>query len=71
MTPIQDRTEPGNKVLTKRFKAQRRESAWIGMQKRALAGASERERRECPTLRELRSLAAPPEGAGVTKLNGV
>ncbi|MGY6268264.1 hypothetical protein ACXIUT_01135 [Achromobacter denitrificans] len=40
MTPIQDRTEPGNKVLTKRFKAQRPESAWIGMKKRALAGAS-------------------------------
>ncbi|SSW72343.1 hypothetical protein AVE30378_05079 [Achromobacter veterisilvae] len=70
MTPIQDRTEPGNKVLTKRFKAQRRESAWIGMQKRALAGASERERRKSPhTLRELHSL--PPEEAGVTKLNGV
>ncbi|MBO9327970.1 hypothetical protein GHR37_02385 [Achromobacter xylosoxidans] len=39
MTPIQDMTEPGAQVLTKRFKAQRSENAWFKMQKRARGGA--------------------------------
>lgn len=38
MTPIQDMTEPGAQVLTKRFKAQRSENAWFKMQKRAREG---------------------------------
>jgi hypothetical protein len=73
MTPTQDRTEPGYMVLTKRFKAQRRENAGIGM-------------KNAPTAPGGASLARlPPDegfspgakkgvlavGADVTGINGV
>ncbi|WP_146196902.1 hypothetical protein [Achromobacter pulmonis] len=58
MTPIQDMTEPGAQVLTKRFKAQRSENAWFKMQKRARVGAF------------LRAVRARRGARRVTGLNG-
>ncbi|MDF3856876.1 MULTISPECIES: hypothetical protein [Achromobacter] len=80
MTPTQDRTEPGYMVLTKRFKAQRRENAGIGMKN---APRRARRTRNAPGGASLARL--PPDegfspgakkgvlavGADVTGINGV